>query len=197
MVFAAAVVWLVTLRAGGLAALTASLPQRNEYNVDLTAGRVRFAKYVFGVKVRSEVEETALSKVYREVLGHPPRPVWRRVSARTDDAHGKVRLSEGPYEHMPGYADDLAFELRKAGLFTREAQREAIVKFFSILSKDAPSQVGPYVEAIERLAADWGPAANGPINAGHIQALGPWEFAQADVPACRAPPDHVAAGSAL
>jgi hypothetical protein len=71
---------------------------------------------------------------------------------------------DGVYMHIPGYAQDLAGDLSKEGLFTRDAKRAAVETFFAMLREGKLRELGPYVSAIEELAKSWRLAEKGPIS---------------------------------
>lgn len=60
-------------------ARTGALSSR-QYSMDVTAGRARYEQFVLGVRDVESVYETRLSKLYREVVGEPPPPVWVATS---------------------------------------------------------------------------------------------------------------------
>jgi hypothetical protein len=145
----------------------------SEYDIDIMAGRVRSADYVAGIRVRNDVAETDMSRFYRELIGRPPAPVWRRVFGRTERAEGGGMTSDGAYRSIPLYLDGFAVVLSEDGLFTRDAKRAVIEKLFAMLRQEEPGQVLSYSDALDDLTEHWNLDEKGPIGVKDLLLLGP------------------------
>lgn len=116
-------------------------------SMDTTAGRYRFRKFVLGVRFAETVGDTAVTKLYREVVGEPPPPVWQLAYGYWWNPRHRIEW-DGEYVHASGWADGMTAALTTEGRFTRAAQRAALLKFFSILRHDGPGPAAEYGEAV-------------------------------------------------
>lgn len=117
--------------------------------IDITCGRSRYDRYLLGIKIISKIEETELSKMYRNLVGERPSPVWRRVTTFSP------RLQDSPHyrHHVSGYAARILFEALNRTKFTDEAKRTAIINFFNLLEvDDSYGRAREYAFAISELA---------------------------------------------
>ena len=130
--------------------------------VDITAGRYRRKWYVLWILVADRIEETDFSRVYRDVLGEPPDPVWRHESYR---AYGPLRKLGHPRYYCAAHtASDLVSCFNETP-FAKMARREAVMVFLRLLQVHGDDELaGEYVRRMERMVAEWAP---------HAQARGP------------------------
>jgi len=49
-------------------------------DTDIRAGRVRFQRYIFFIKVTNHTKKTDISKMWEKYFGEYPDPLWRRVN---------------------------------------------------------------------------------------------------------------------
>jgi hypothetical protein len=117
-------------------------------SMDITGGRYRFRKFVLGVRFAETVGDTAVTKLYREVVGEPPPPVWGPVYGYLWNPRHRIEW-DGEYVHASGWADGMTADLTTEGRFTRAAQRAALVKFFGILQHDGAEPASDYADAVE------------------------------------------------
>ena len=140
---------------------------RRDDSVDVMAGRFRYSRCVLGIRVRTAVMETDLSRMYREIVGEPPAPVWRLNYLPGDD---------GSYVDADGLGDSLALSLagsfNGSGAFSREAKAAAITAFLALLQQDKPSQGAAYVRAVGELGRRWERAEKGEIQANDLPRAG-------------------------
>jgi hypothetical protein len=155
-------VFLVILPALPLLGL---LPNANCWHesVDLTCGRTRYERYLYGVRWIDRVEETTVSQVYRAQVGTPGPPTWRR----------SLTLSPGVgisphYLHHSGLHDlrRLSQLLRGTGL-NAAAETKAVQTYLMILqADDSDERGGRFVKHLEDLVQ--GRGAFPPLTAAEI-----------------------------
>jgi len=97
--------------------------------LDIPSGRHRYTKHLYWFKIRDRVEETKLSRLYRELVGEPPEPQWRCVYFRTPGTFMHP-VYHGAFVHEERLL--LAFAEAE---FTPQAKRTAILNFLSLLQK--------------------------------------------------------------
>jgi len=131
-----------------------SAPYSDVWCLDVMAGRSRHQEAIFGVTVVDRVIETDLTRMYRELVGEPPPPVWY-------SATGEGRVLKGLSERWDadaGYLQKpllMAEWLQKNGLFTREAKKAVILKFFALLHGPDVGAASVYAGKVFRLSLDW------------------------------------------
>jgi len=169
--------WAVPLGIAALLALYGVVLRRSlhgglrasEGDMDVVAGRHRYRSYVLGLKVRDRVSETSLSKLYREVFGDPPTPVWMRAS-------GAKQLLTGGWEEADGYvsieASGELLALQLDALFTPEAKKEVLTKFFTLLRQD-PSLAWEFADQLTEFLEDWYPSKKGKVGVRDLPAFNP------------------------
>ena len=137
-------------------------------NIDITCGRYRYQRYLFGLKIVDRVDETPISKLYRKVVGEPSSPVWRRVNT----------FSPG-YHHSPHYVHhgalsavgclERAFETAE---FSDEAKRIVLTNFFQLLmTDDRDDRAKDYAWKVESFALDQSGRGSTRIDVGQVQDL--------------------------
>jgi hypothetical protein len=120
--------------------------------MDVMAGRACHQEVIFGVKVVDRVSETALMRMYRELVGEPPQPVWCPASGVTRDFRGRGARWDTGYGYVRGSLWLMVGQVEKNGLFTREAKRAVILKFLSLLQRDEPSPASLYASKVFELS---------------------------------------------
>lgn len=119
--------------------------------MDIASGRERTTNYLLLIPFRSE-EETAGSKLYRELVGEPGEPLWRTVIYTTPAIRGH------PSHHGSAWAlEGLVKAIEQPGV-TREARKEALVTFFRVLKEaDNEYPAKEYLRSVEEVTYEWKP----------------------------------------
>jgi len=115
---------------------------------DIAGGRERHQKFILGVQVYDRSRDTALTTVYREVVGEPPPPVWGPI-----DGVDGLKHWAGHYGADSVSGRGMGEELAVDGLFTDDAKRAAVAQFFGLLQKNEPA-AADYAIAVMLLGAD-------------------------------------------
>jgi len=142
-------------------------------SVDIMGGRVRYERYVLGVKVGDEVSETELSKAYRELVGEPPPPVWKCTNF-TDMIWTFAEETGDTDYGLPAALACLVVEMFPASegaLFTVEAQKAFVVNFFGLLRLD-PYQAEEYADKVLMLAIQRNKPDKPTVDAKDLPAIG-------------------------
>jgi len=103
-------------------------------DMDVVAGRHRYRSYVLGLKIHDAVRETSLSKVYREVIGDPPPPLWVFASSEEELLSGAWQAADGCVS-AESAGNFMARQLD--AFFTPDARKVVLTKFFGLLRDDA------------------------------------------------------------
>jgi len=120
-------------------------------SIDITSGRKRVEKHFLYMKVADRIEETPLSGAYRELVGEPGQPDWRRVNT----------FSPG-VSHSPHYIYHSALisarqltEAFGSQRFTDRARKQAVLTFLGLLQSEGnDGKAGDYAWAVFSLACD-------------------------------------------
>jgi hypothetical protein len=132
-------------------------PQNWSWNItyismDITSGRLRHERYLFGIKIGDRVEETRLSRAYRRLIAEPGEPEWRRVEA---ECH-YVMINYVFQGALTG-AQTLT-NLLQTGHLSEDAERQAVSTFLALMQKDedasrAQEYAWSLTEFVNRVAA--------------------------------------------
>ena len=98
-------------------------------SIDITSGRYRCEHYLFFTKWDDRIEETPLSKAYRELIGDPPAPVWHVDSTFAPGMHHSPHYR---YHGALSSAEQLTEAFDRTP-FDREAKRVAVKTFLELL----------------------------------------------------------------
>jgi hypothetical protein len=119
-------------------------------SIDITCGRYRYERYLFFVKWTDSVEDTALSRLHRDLIGEPSEPVWRRVNTFSPG----VRHSPHYIHHGSLHAAKRLTSAFDQASFRSDAQKKAIETFFRLLQEDDRDfRASNYAISIWELAA--------------------------------------------
>ena len=141
------------------------------WTIDVAAGRRGYTLTVLGITLVNRTTETALSSLYRHVVGDEPPARWELMSARVRRLRYMV-YQEGGYVGVLGPGEFLADALCQPGAFTREAQKAAVLRYLAILQSDSPGLAPDYSYEVRALAEVWD-AAKGPIDAKDLPTFTP------------------------
>lgn len=122
-------------------------------DIDLRCGRYRYQRHLLGIQLVNRVLETHVSRLFREHVGEPGAPVWRRANTFSP----WVRNSPH-HAHHSGLHDlrqvEQAFELAE---FTAAAKREVLTTFFDLMREDDDDfRSSDYASGVLDLAWDAG-----------------------------------------
>lgn len=136
---------------------------------DITCGRFRRDRYLFGIKVWEEVRETELTLMYREFVGEPPEPVWHMVDRRPFLWRWVYEYSR--YGRAAWAAKALALAMGETP-FANDAKRAVIVRFFELLrGEDGSHNASDYAYEVCWLAGTRGGGTSGPVRADELPRL--------------------------
>jgi len=135
-------------------------------SIDIKAGRQRYERYIWCIRVADSVEETEISKVYRELIGEPPPPDWRTVNT----FYGRRSIS--PHHRYHGAFGSAEWLTMSFGgtQFTDAARRSAVTELLRLLQTSGDySAAHEYAVAVNDLACDWElQGRKGPIDVGDL-----------------------------
>jgi hypothetical protein len=118
----------------------------SEAKFDLCSGRLRHTSYFLGLCVRDTVEETRISRLYRERIGEPPPPRWIFMHGG-----GPWVIADG--DSTPFSAARLVSATMPGASFTEEAETEILRTLFALLSEEEDGQrASDYAEAVCKLS---------------------------------------------
>jgi len=120
-------------------------------DLDIRSGRYRYQRFLLGLRVQNRVEETELSTLWREHLGDPGEPEWRRVNTFSPG-----RGNSPHYVHHSGLHNArkvvLAFDTTS---FSDSAKAQALRTFFGLMQEhDRDDEAGNYANALLGLALE-------------------------------------------
>jgi hypothetical protein len=131
-VLLACVVCLVTVVASEPLLLVHTRCMCTIESIDVAAGRKRVATYRFFVRVSDNVEDTVLTRLYQDLIGTPPPPMWRTVNAYYPGA-----------QHSPSFIYHSAFlaikfldDAMSCATFSVEAKEVAARTILGLLSDE-------------------------------------------------------------
>lgn len=137
-------------------------------DIDITAGRYRYQRYLLYMKTSETIEETKLSKMYREFIGQPPAPQWRRVNT-CSPGH---RNSPHHAYHGALVAAKILVVGFNGGNFSNEAKKIVLTNFFNLLKTDDNDfRAKEYAVSIANLALSKSPEQDTPISAKDLPAV--------------------------
>lgn len=144
----------------GILLFLMSATSRWRLSLDVAAGRQREETWTLGLEVSDKIEDTALTRVYRQVVGPPPPPEWG-----TDNEYsGLVRIEAvWPCHGGVSSAEWLGGSLEE-GSFTDEAKRAAVLGFLE-LTRHSQAAALDYEDRIEELAHIAQTTGAGPVGA--------------------------------
>jgi hypothetical protein len=154
-----ALLTVVTIGGGSLLALVLVVPMVEPWSpvncwhesMDITAGRYRYQRYLLWLKLADRIDETPLSRRYRDLIGEPPEPVWRRVNTFSLGTHHSPH-----YTYHGSFADANTLETAlNLPVLTDEARAAAIETFFKRLqSDDSYFEASRYANRVLRVAVE-------------------------------------------
>jgi hypothetical protein len=101
-------------------------------SIDITTGRYRRERFLWWAKVRDQVHETELSRLYLEYGGLPSTPVWRRVNTLSPGVPNSPHYF---YHHAFFAADQLVQAIHSSAL-DDNARKTALATFLKLLQSD-------------------------------------------------------------
>ena len=119
------------------------------YEVDVTSGRIRYQRTLFGHVIKSRVEETGLSKLFRQSVKTLGKTEWRKVSSF------RLGSSRSPHYAHHGAIQDMRYieEAFATAPFSKEATAKVSQTFFELMQgDDRDSRSGVYAGSILELA---------------------------------------------
>lgn len=137
--------------------------------IDITCGRRRYERYLLWIKVSERVEETELSRTYRELVGEPPESLWRTAFSFSPSwskyspqySHGRSAVG----------AHELTEALQKVR-FADDAKKTVIVSYFDLVQKDDDGhRARDYAIAVLGLACEVAERGNAVIETAQLPPL--------------------------
>lgn len=101
-------------------------------SIDIAAGRHRRQVYVASLVVARTVKDSKFTKAYRDAIGRPPEPVWRRDGGWKPG----LRVDLQYFGESARSAIDTVGMSLAAGRFTPEAKKAVILNFVALLQAD-------------------------------------------------------------
>ncbi len=127
---------------------------------DLAAGRQRHEVRLLGVRVSQSLQDSALTRVYRRLVGAPPEPEWRFCYAYRRSGCNTM-IADGSYGGANYYATWLGSALA-SGPLTDEARRAVVLGFLDLV-KHNPRAAEDYADRVEQLIEVDHPRDKGPV----------------------------------
>jgi hypothetical protein len=118
-------------------------------SIDVVAGRHRYERYLFWVRVVDRVEDGGATLWYRRLIGEPPEPEWHPVITLSPvigfSPHYVHHHSAGVLRHLE-YVLDLP-------TLTDDARKCVITEFFARLRDETASDSAyEYLDQVDKLA---------------------------------------------
>jgi len=124
------------------------------YYVDLHTGRLRDTKYTAFIKTHDEIQETDISKLWRQCFGAYPKAEWQMIG-RFPLGCGGHSVPDYPswnftpwQDSISGFFTDFGFQLDDA------TKKEMISSFFGFLENHDPQSCGNYSGDLLAFALD-------------------------------------------
>jgi len=106
----------------------------SETQFDITAGRQRSVRYNLFQGTTYAVKETAVSQLYRQVVGEPPPPKWHMVYGDKSWVL-RGRLIDGTYSG-PWMQSEALIEILRMDRASNETKKIVLTRFFDLLQED-------------------------------------------------------------
>jgi len=120
-------------------------------SIDIAAGRHRLQVYIAGLVVARTVKDSKFTKAYRDAIGPPPEPVWRRDGGWKPG----VFVNRLYFGESARSAIDVVGMSLAAGDFTAEAKRTVILNFVQLLQADIDyHRASRYADSINDLVSE-------------------------------------------